>query len=82
VIRRPSPTDWLDLREDVEYALERLGVKAVFIDEAQLLMQVQPPLKPIDQLNWLRSMTDWTNILHVMYNQKSTPFDPFTTLPP
>ncbi len=64
--RRPSPTDWLDLREDVEYALERLGVKAVFIDEAQLLMQVQPPLKPIDQLNWLRSMTDWTNILHVL----------------
>jgi DNA polymerase III delta prime subunit len=66
--RRPSPAEWLDLREDVEYALERLGVKAVFIDEAQLLMQVQPPLKPIDQLNWLRSMTDWTNILYVKYN--------------
>lgn len=73
VIRRPSSTDWLDLREDVEYALERLGVKAVFIDEAQLLMQVQPPLKPIDQLNWLRSMTDWTNILHVLVG----PYDLF-----
>ncbi len=65
-------TDWLDLREDVEYALERLQVKVVFVDEAQLLMQVQPPLKPIDQLHWLRSMTDWTNILYVKYNPDSS----------
>ncbi|GCF10830.1 AAA family ATPase [Dictyobacter arantiisoli] len=56
----------LDLREAVEYALERLQVKAIVIDEAQNLMQVQAPLRPVDQLEWLKSMTNHTQVLHVL----------------
>jgi DNA polymerase III delta prime subunit len=56
----------LDLREAVEYALERLQVKAVVIDEAQNMMQVQAPLRPLDQLEWLKSMTNHTQVLHVL----------------
>jgi hypothetical protein len=59
-------TEWLDLREAVEQALERLHVKAVIIDEAQHLMQVAAPLKPTDQLDWLKSMTNRTSVLHVL----------------
>jgi DNA polymerase III delta prime subunit len=59
-------TEWLDLREAVEQALERLHVQAVIIDEAQHLMQVAAPLKPADQLDWLKSMTNRTNVLHVL----------------
>ena len=59
-------TEWLDLREAVEHALERLHVQAVVIDEAQHLMQVVAPLKPADQLDWLKSMTNRTNVLHVL----------------
>jgi AAA domain len=59
-------TEWLDLREAVEHALERLHVQAVVIDEAQHLMQVAAPLKPADQLDWLKSMTNRTNVLHVL----------------
>lgn len=56
----------LDLREAVEYALERLQVKAVVVDEAQNMMQVQAPLRPVDQLEWLKSMTNHTQVLHVL----------------
>ncbi len=56
----------LDLREAVEYALERLQVKAVVVDEAQNVMQVQTPLRPVDQLEWLKSMTNHTQVLHVL----------------
>jgi DNA polymerase III delta prime subunit len=59
-------TEWLDLREAVEHALERLHVQAVVIDEAQHRMQVAAPLKPTDQLDWLKSMTNRTNVLHVL----------------
>ena len=45
-----NAAEWLDMREAVEYALERLQVKAVVVDEAQHLMQVNAPLKPVDQL--------------------------------
>ncbi len=61
-----SGTEWLDLREAVEHALERLHVQAVVIDEAQHLMQIAAPLKPADQLDWLKSMTNRTNVLHVL----------------
>lgn len=56
----------LDLREAVEYALERLHVKAVVIDEAQNVMHVQAPLRPVDQLEWLKSLTNHTQVLHVL----------------
>ncbi len=58
--------EWLDMREAVEYALERLQVKAVVIDEAQHLMRVEAPQKPVDQLDWLKSITNRTNVLHVL----------------
>ena len=41
-------------------------VKAVIIDEAQHLMRVEPPFKPVDQLDWLKGMTNRTNVLHIL----------------
>lgn len=65
--RKPSDAaEWLDLRDAVIYALERLQVKAVIIDEAQHLMRVEPPIKPVDQLDWLKGMTNRTNVLHIL----------------
>ena len=65
--RKPSDVaEWLDLRDAVIYALERLQVKAVIIDEAQHLMRVEPPFKPVDQLDWLKGMTNRTNVLHIL----------------
>jgi energy-coupling factor transporter ATP-binding protein EcfA2 len=58
--------EWLDMRDAVIYALERLRVRAVFIDEAQHLMRVEPSAKPVDQLDWLKGMTNRTNVLHVL----------------
>jgi hypothetical protein len=59
-------TDWLDLREAVEHALVHLQVQAVVIDEAQHLMQGETRHRPVDQLDWLKSMTNRTNTLHVL----------------
>lgn len=59
--------EWFNMREAVIYALERLHVKAVFIDEAQHLMRVEPPFKPLDQLDWLKGITNRTNVLHVLF---------------
>ena len=61
-----NAVEWLEMREAVEYALARLQVKAVVVDEAQHLMQVTTPLRPMDQLNWLNSLTNHTQILHVL----------------
>jgi hypothetical protein len=58
--------EWLNMREAVIYALERLHVRAIFIDEAQHLMRVDPPFKPVDQLDWLKGITNRTNVLHVL----------------
>jgi hypothetical protein len=66
--RRKShdPAEWLDLREAVVYALELLQVKAVFVDEAQHLMSVDTPHRPAAQLDWLKALTNRTNVLHVL----------------
>jgi len=58
--------EWLDMREAVEYALKLLQVKAVVIDEAQHLLHVTAPLRPVDQLDWLKSLTNRTQVLHVL----------------
>jgi Cdc6-like AAA superfamily ATPase len=71
--KRRDAIEWLDMREAVEYALELLQVKAVVIDEAQHLMQVTAPLRPVDQLDWLKSMTNRTQVLHVLVG----PYDLF-----
>jgi AAA domain len=71
--KRVEAVEWLEMREAVEYALERLQVKAVVIDEAQHLMHVTAPLRPVDQLDWLKSMTNRTQALHVLVG----PYDLF-----
>jgi len=53
--KRVEAVAWLEMREAVEYALERLQVKAVVIDEAQQLMHVTAPLRPVDQRDWLKT---------------------------
>ena len=61
-----DPAEWLDMREAVEYALERLRVRTVVVDEAQHLMRVEGGHKPVEQLDWLKSLTNRTNVLHVL----------------
>lgn len=59
-------TDWLDLREAVEQALVSLQIQAIAIDEGHLLMQGDGRDKPDEQLEWLKSMTNRTNVLHIL----------------
>ena len=61
-----DPAEWLDMRAAVQYALELLRVKVVFVDEGQHLMYVDAPHKPTAQLDWLKTFTDQTNVLHVL----------------
>ncbi|MBA3823448.1 MAG: ATP-binding protein [Ktedonobacterales bacterium] len=64
--RSRTEVDWLDLRDGMEAALQRLQVRAVIIDEAQLLMKVDKAQQLLDQLDWLKSMTNVTEVLHVL----------------
>jgi len=59
-------TDWLDLRQAVEQALIALQIQAIVVDEAHLLMQGDGHDKPEEQLEWLKSMSNHTNVLHVL----------------
>src|SRR5436309_8810627 len=61
-----DPAEWLDMRAAVQYALELLRVKVVFVDEGQHLMYVDTPHKPTAQLDWLKTITSETNVLHVL----------------
>jgi hypothetical protein len=61
-----DPAEWLEMREAVQYALSLLRVKVVFVDEAQHLMYVDTPHKPTAQLDWLKTITSQTNVLHVL----------------
>jgi len=61
-----DPAEWLDMREAVVYALELLRVQVVFVDEAQHLMYVDTPHKPTAQLDWLKTLTNRTNVLHIL----------------
>ena len=61
-----DPAEWLEMREAVHYALSLLRVKVVFVDEAQHLMSVDTPHKPTAQLDWLKTFTEQTNVLHVL----------------
>jgi hypothetical protein len=64
--KRQDPAEWLDMRDAVEYALALLRVKVVFVDEAQHLMAVDTPHRPAAQLDWLKALTNRTNVLHVL----------------
>jgi hypothetical protein len=61
-----DPVEWLEMRESVQYALALLQVKVVFVDEAQHLMYVDTSHKPTAQLDWLKTFTEETNVLHVL----------------
>ncbi|MBV9689668.1 MAG: ATP-binding protein [Ktedonobacteraceae bacterium] len=61
-----DPAEWLEMRDAVQYALTLLRVKVVFVDEAQHLMYVDTPHKPTAQLDWLKTFTEQTNVLHVL----------------
>ncbi len=68
--RGRSPTtqfhDAPELRRALEEAIARRGVRAVIIDEAQHLMKVASGAKLLDQLDWLKSMTNMTGVVHVL----------------
>jgi len=55
-----------ELRHALEEAMARRGVRAVIVDEAQHLMHVSSGAKLLDQLNWIKSMTNVTGVLHVL----------------
>jgi len=61
-----DPAEWLEVRNAVEYALALLQVKVVFVDEAQHLLASDTARKPTAQLDWLKALTNRTNILHVL----------------
>src|SRR2546423_2524723 len=61
-----DPADWLEMRDAVSYALDLLSVKAVCIDEAQHLMQADAAQKPSIQLDWLKSLTNQSQLLYIL----------------
>lgn len=64
---RATPfNDTPHLRHAWEEAVARHGVRAVVIDEAQHLMHVAGGAKLLDQLDWLKSMSNTTGVVHVL----------------
>lgn len=58
-----------ELRNALEDAFAKRGVKAVILDEAQHLMKVgngQGAGKLLDQLDWIKSITNVTGVLHIL----------------
>jgi len=55
-----------ELRRALEEAVARRGVRAVIMDEGQHLMHVASGAKLLDQLDWIKSMTNMTGVLHVL----------------
>jgi AAA domain len=63
---RADSTEWLDMREAAEQALIRAHVKAVLLDEGHRLMRGGGRYTTDEQLEWLKSLTNRTNVLHVL----------------
>jgi DNA polymerase III delta prime subunit len=58
-----------ELRHALESAMAKRGVRAVILDEAQHLMKVGSGAsggKLLDQLDWIKSMTNVTGVLHIL----------------
>ncbi len=58
-----------ELRHALEEAMTRRGVRAVILDEAQHLLKVgrgSSGGKLLDQLDWIKSMTNVTGVLHIL----------------
>jgi AAA domain len=58
--------DSSELRHIYEAALQRRGVRTIILDEAQHLLKLASGIKLIDQLDWLKSMTNTTGVLHIL----------------
>lgn len=58
--------DSAELRQIYEAALQRRGVRTIILDEAQHLLKLASGIKVIDQLDWLKSMTNTTGVLHIL----------------
>ncbi len=58
--------DSSELRQVYEAALQRRGVRTIILDEAQHLLKLSSGVKLIDQLDWLKSMTNTTGVLHIL----------------
>jgi hypothetical protein len=56
--------DWLKMRGVAEQALIRARVKAAFVDEGHRLMQGDGSHSVDEQLEWLKSLSNRTNVLH------------------
>jgi DNA polymerase III delta prime subunit len=59
-------TDWLKMRMTAEQALTRARVRAVFVDEGHRLMQGDGTRSVDEQLEWLKSLSNRTHVLHVL----------------
>jgi AAA domain len=58
-----------ELRHALEAAMAKRGVRAVILDEAQHLMKIGNGAssgKLLDQLDWIKSMTNVTGVLHIL----------------
>jgi DNA polymerase III delta prime subunit len=58
--------DWLKMRAVAEQALIRAQVRAVFVDEGHRLMQGDGSHSVDEQLEWLKSLSNRTKVLHVL----------------
>lgn len=58
--------DLPELRQAYQEALARRQVRVVLLDEAQHLMQVGAGAELLEQLDWLKSMTNATGVLHLL----------------
>jgi hypothetical protein len=63
---KQSATEWLKMRMTAEQALIRARVRAVFADEGHRLMQGDGSHSVDAQLEWLKSLSNRTNVLHVL----------------
>ncbi len=55
-----------ELRHALEDVIARRGVRAVLLDEAQHLLKLSSGVRLIDQLDWLKSMTNVTGVVHIL----------------
>ncbi len=66
---RGRPTAYPDnpeVRDAYEEELRRQALRTVILDEAQHLIQSGDGKQPKDQLNWIKSMTTETGVLHIL----------------
>jgi hypothetical protein len=55
-----------EMRDAYEEELRRLTLRTVILDEARHLIQTSDGKQPKDQLNWIKSMTTETSVLHIL----------------